>query len=937
MKRGYLLLLLLATAAVSIAQPHRSWVKKYDGGFVKGGGDSSPLCVSDSAGNTYIAGITSAYELDRSVLSKNITIGKYDPQGMRKWVTTYRNADKVVAIQVDPAGNVYILADKKETLLLKYNQQGRLVWEWAYMGGVKNTPLTISLDPTGNVYVSSIRKHAPDSFDISVNKFSLSGVVEWTQQVPVENDAGLKAFADIDAEGKCWMAFSNADTGDHSVSRSRVLRYDSDGKILVDQLLKNSSLRGLGTAHSNAYLLTQIEGSGCDIQLVKLSNEGAEAWFACDAGMAKANALAIDNKGSVIIAGTGYEGKARITLFDSTGTGLWTSVIENAFSIYLFALSFDRSGELKIGGRAVTANGKENYFTAGYSTVGDKLWSVQYDAPAKLNDRMTGMTLLPDGKVVVTGESMYSKTKDFVTVCYDQRGTQMWVDALDGESLSMEVALAQDIDPFTGDIYVAGYGKGDSLGCDMLTLKFKADGSLAWARYFDGSAGEEDVASDIKVDGRGNVYVAGRSTDIMSPRVNGIRVIKYNEHGNSLWNISYPDTGYMTEQPLLALGKDGSVLVCAGSADFRMRVIKYTGSGKLVWNKIYKAPHREGLYHAASIKVDQDGNIYVAASSVPSVGTAIISAMKLSADGTLLWMREYLPEGSISAGSDDMEIDRNGNMYISGHFFSDDHAFRLVTVKYNTNGIREWVSAFDPKIYNAQVFNDVTLAADGSVYLMSRETFSGNVSLRALTSVTKLDVNGAKQWRQTLGDEQTSFSGNALALGRNGSIFITGSYYKNYFNEQLWFTAAVSPEGNVEWVDTINVPGGGQGYNIGMHPNGGVYISGGLESNEGDVDIGLVHYGESVFKNENSLAAELNHDISVYPDPAAGFILEVDAVGEVCIEILDLSGKKLQCINVNSSKRAVPVSVASLSAGSYVIRAVTDRGVLTRPLVVMRE
>jgi hypothetical protein len=187
-----------------------------------------------------------------------------------------------------------------------------------------------------------------------------------------------------------------------------------------------------------------------------------------------------------------------------------------------------------------------------------------------LNDRITGMSALPGGKVVITGESMYSQSKDFVTVCYSEQGLELWVNAVDGKSISMESATVQDIDPFTGDIYLAGYAKGRNLNSDMLTVKYKADGSFQWARYFEGPALEDDIASDIKTDGQGNVYVAGRTTESMAPRVNGLRLIKYDEQGNIVWNVVHADTGYMTEYPILAIGNDGSIYVCAGSANFTM-------------------------------------------------------------------------------------------------------------------------------------------------------------------------------------------------------------------------------------------------------------------------------------------------------------------------------------------------------------------------------
>lgn len=937
MRRLYILLSLLALSAILKGQSNRLWMQRYDGGFVNGGGDTSPLCATDAAGNVYIAGITAVYGLDPLAVSRNITISSYDTHGKRKWVSTYHDADEVVAVKADHNGNIYILAGKDETRLLKYNSHGTLVWEWAYMGGVRNKPLSMEVADNGSVFILANRELAVDSFDIVTAKFSVAGVMEWSRQVVIKGRPGIKAFTGLGPSGELWLAYSYVLNGAVHEDTSGVMVYNTYGEALLYKYLDNRPLRGLKVDKAGyAYILQKTTGEACSISLCKLNRNGEEIWNSCDAGMdvINDNALALDRSGNVVVAGSDHNDKARITFFDSSGTGIWTSslTIEGASLTRLHSVGFDDANEVKVSGCVAAANGKENYMAAQLSVSGDVMWINQYDSPLKLNDRMTSMSVLPGGKMVVTGESMYSQSKDFITLCYDSKGAEVWMDAVDGTSLSAEAATAQDIDVFTGDIYVTGYGKSNGLGCDMLTLKYKANGALQWIRYFDGPARENDIASDIKTDGEGNIYVAGQTTERTFPRIYGIRVIKYSENGDIIWNVSSPDTGYMTGRPLLALDKENNVYVCAGSSDFRMRIMKYNSSGQMVWDRSYKPANREGIGNAVAIRLDKEGSIYIAASSMPAMGQDEMCVLKFSPAGNLIWMQEYLTQESDRSGAADLEVDSEGSVYISGYTFSKDQ-LRFVALKYNTNGIEEWTIASSPFKSYLDFSSDITVSKDGDTYLVESVSFDGNDTNSALMSLVSLDEWGHEEWRQELGNTHLSFFGNTLAA-TNGSLFIAGSCYNDRSNGSSFFTAAVSSEGELEWVDTINCLPIAQRAAIGVHPNGDVYVSGAFDGGNGDQDIALICYRNRSVENENTLATELASNTC---QASGNFTFEVDDPGEICIEILDLSGKKVHCINVHSGERIIPVDVSHLLAGSYIIRAVTGNGVITRPLIVMND
>ena len=195
----------------------------------------------------------------------------------------------------------------------------------------------------------------------------------------------------------------------------------------------------------------------------------------------------------------------------------------------------------------------------------------------------------------------------------------------------------------SGNVFVAGYSISGAGDYDMVTLKYDSTGSLDTTFGTNGivvSDGASGVANDaddaymLVLDSSGNIYVTGNS-GVYTGGFDGDRVMviwKYDSTGT-------PDSTFDTDGIVV---HDGA----AGGTDYD------TGQ---------------------DIELDGSGNIYVTGYSVNSAGDEDMVIWKYDSTGTL---DSTFGTGGIvvrdeSAGGDDhgygIDLDGSGNLYVTGY------------------------------------------------------------------------------------------------------------------------------------------------------------------------------------------------------------------------------------------------------------------------------
>jgi hypothetical protein len=170
----------------------------------------------------------------------------------------------------------------------------------------------------------------------------------------------------------------------------------------------------------------------------------------------------------------------------------------------------------------------------------------------------------------------------------------------------------------------------------------------AWVRRYNGPGNNDDIATDITVDGSGNVYVTGQSHG--SGTNYDYATIKYKPNGDTAWVRRYNglDNG---DDVAYAIAVDGSGNVCVtgfseGSGTSKDFVtIKYYANGDTTWVRRYN-----GLDNyddrAWDICLDDSGRVYVTGTTGYATGLDDFLTIAYYPNGDTAWLRTYDGSGN---------------------------------------------------------------------------------------------------------------------------------------------------------------------------------------------------------------------------------------------------------------------------------------------------
>ena len=257
-------------------------------------------------------------------------------------------------------------------------------------------------------------------------------------------------------------------------------------------------------------------GSNNDYLTVAYNSAGTELWAKVKNGAANGNdqayALAVDGSGNVYV--TGYSnygpnnGDYLTVAYNSAGTELWAKVKNGAAnkSDIAYALAVDGSGNVYVTGDLVQRiklrlpDGGVRQRGHGAVGEGEERGGEQY-RPGHRTGGGRERERLRDGVL------QRRLNTDYLTVAYDSAGTELWAKVKNGAANSHDQAYALAVDG-SGNVYVTGNSSNGS-NADYLTVAYDSAGTELWAKVKNGAANSDDRAYALAVDGSGNVYVDG--------------------------------------------------------------------------------------------------------------------------------------------------------------------------------------------------------------------------------------------------------------------------------------------------------------------------------------------------------------------------------------------------------------------------------------------
>jgi uncharacterized delta-60 repeat protein len=479
-----------------------AWVARYSG--LEDDNEFAAALAVDSQGNVCVTGHSwNGTDYDYATI-------KYDTNGNQQWVARYNGGwntdDYARAIAVDPQGNIYVTGESPgfmtriDYVTIKYDANGNRLWVARYNGPGNGDDYAraIAVDAQGNVYVTGRSWNGTD-YDYATVKYDTNGNLLWVSR------------------------YNGSGRGEDD---ARALVVDSQANVYVT----GNSWGGTGTYD--------------DYATVKYDRDGNELWVARYNGPSnlfdRAIALAVDGQGNVYVTGSS-EGSGSgfdyaTVKYDAEGNLLWVARYngQGNQNDYARSIALDGQGNVYVTGSAW--NGSDyDYVTIKYSPDGVLLWAARYDGLGNGNDHPTRLVVDSEGNVYVTGNSRgLGSQQDYATLKYDTNGELLWVAHYNGLGNRSDYAAALALDS-QGNVYVTGLSLGAGTQYDYTTVKYDTSGNLLWVARYNGTGNGDDIPTAVVVDGRGNVYVTGRSwngTDFDYLTVKYIQVLPGDVNGD---------------------------------------------------------------------------------------------------------------------------------------------------------------------------------------------------------------------------------------------------------------------------------------------------------------------------------------------------------------------------------------------------------------------
>ncbi|MCI0631370.1 MAG: SBBP repeat-containing protein [Phycisphaerales bacterium] len=308
------------------------------------------------------------------------------------------------------------------------------------------------------------------------------------------------------------------------------LKYDPEGNLLWEHRYRlpghnnqpnDVIIDSAGKAYVAGAAWVLDGGGGFDLMLLKYSPGGVLLW---DRIIGKSGdrwdngyQVALDPDENPVVAGYTQPFLFNPTTFgylvkySASGDLLWQRDHESCSNCSTWwRVAINAAGQIYTLGQIAPCGDLCHVWTSQYSSNGTLTWDRHYDGNASGENYARGLALTPAGGVVACGTSddidAEGGVQSIVTIRYEPNGAEVWQDLERGgyaQAQGRDVAVDS-----AGNAYVTGFAFNQNENVDFVTLKYTADGDLAWTQPFD-AQGHSDYPIRIAVDDVQNVFVAG--------------------------------------------------------------------------------------------------------------------------------------------------------------------------------------------------------------------------------------------------------------------------------------------------------------------------------------------------------------------------------------------------------------------------------------------
>lgn len=493
----------------------------------------------------------------------------------------------------------------------------------------------------------------------------------------------------------------------------------------------------------------------------------------------------------------------------------------------------------------------------------------------------------------------------------------------------------------SGNVYTACDAFFEGSGLDFVLIKYNTSGIQQWKKTYSSTGNNADRVYDLAIDQNGNVYISGESNS-------NIATLKYNPEGILQWASIYNRPGNSYDSPYsITTDNQNNVYVtgCTQIENNRDIIsIKYNSAGQQQWANIYDGPAHQ-RDQATCIKSDNSGNIYVGGCSTNNSNFAEdYTVIKYNSNGAQQWIAFYEGTARSFDGITSMTLDNSGNIYVTGQSREHFGEFDFATVKYNSQGIQQWVAKYnDPLVNGDDMANAIAVDNSGNVFVTGTATIENPTYITAYVTL-KYNSDGVQQWRQRYGGDGGRNMAFGLVLDAASNVYVTGYSYGSTSNYDF-ATIKYNTDGTQLWVARFN----GE-YNtsdvatsISMDNSGFIYVSGYNKTNDIIDQVTTIKYSQTSGIVNTSSEVPSKYLLSQnYPNPfnpstKINFALPLKSF--VSLTVFDLAGKEVgNLVNENLSPGTYQAdfNAANLTSGIYFYKLQTENFTETKKMILVK-
>ena len=241
---------------------------------------------------------------------------------------------------------------------------------------------------------------------------------------------------------------------------------------------------------------------------------------------------------------------------------------------------------------------------------------------------------------------------------------------------------------------------------------------------------------------------------------------------------------------------------------------------------------------------DAAGNFYVTGRTIVGGSYFHIVTVKYNSSGVRQWIAKYIGAADQNDEGTSILTDNSGNVYVSGVSRLVSGQFDIILLKYNSSGVQQWVRQYN----GPGNFDDISsgIALDNSGYI-----YAGGYSYGSGTGydylIIKYNLSGDQIWTKRWNAPSNADDYlKKISLSPDGKIVVTGFSY-NPASSNDFVTQKYDTSGTLIWTQTYNGPNSldDQAVNLKIDNSDNIYVTGKSRGTGTGSDYATVKYSST--------------------------------------------------------------------------------------------